>query len=253
MQTAGLAAARDRAGMSARSDAELVAQSRSGSLRAFEEIMRRNNRRLYRTARSILRDEGEAEDVVQETYIRAFQRLDSLAEAARLTPWLVRIAANEALDRLRRRPPLLALPAFEANGPRLGQAPDPPAGGLLLEGQAMAAPHDDPEASAARGEIRRLIEAAVDEMPQAFRAVFVLRAMEELSTAETAACLGIPEDTVKTRFHRAKRSLRKLLNRQLEAALVGSFPFGGARCDRLVARVLARLEQGRVTPQRRDP
>ena len=241
MQTAGLAATGSRADMSGHSDAELVAESRRGSLRAFEEIMRRHNRRLFRTARSILRDEGEAEDVVQETYIRAFERLDSLAEAARLSPWLVRIAANEALDRLRRRPPLQALPAFETEAPHRGRQPFQPAGGPLPEVQPMTLPRDDPEASAARGEIRRLIEAAVDEMPQAFRAVFVLRAMEELSTAETAACLGIPEDTVKTRFHRAKRSLRKLLSRQLEAALVESFPFGGARCDRMVARVLARL------------
>ena len=244
MQTVGLAEAGSRADMSARSDAELVAQSRTGSLRAFEEIMRRNNRRLFRTARSILRDEGEAEDVVQETYIRAFQRLDSLAEAARISPWLVRIAANEALDRLRRRPPLQALSAFDSETSHRGLEPALPAGGRLLEDQSLAAPRDDPEALAARGEIRRLIEAAVDEMPQAFRAVFVLRAMEELSTAETAACLGIPEDTVKTRFHRAKRNLRKQLSRQLEAALVESFPFAGARCDRLVARVLSRLSAG---------
>lgn len=222
------------------SDAELVILSRNGSARAFAEIMRRYNRRLYRTARSILKADSEAEDVVQETYLQAYQNLDRLAEASRLSPWLLRIAANKALDRLRRRGPVTSLE---------GHAKDD---GLDLEMPVMeqrtshepalaAATRDDPEAQAARREIRGLIETAIDELPQAFRAVFVLRALEELTTAETAACLGIPVDTVKTRFHRAKRDLRRALDRELDAALAESFPFAGRRCDRIVAVVLRRL------------
>lgn len=220
------------------SDTALVGLARQGDGTAFEAIMRRNNRRLFRIARSILKDEAEAEDVVQETYVRAYLKLDQFAGQASLSTWLVRIAINEALMCRRKTAPWTGMDAmteplddtgFEAETNGIG----------LWAGRAA---QDSPEAGAARDEIRRVLEQAIDALPPAFRTVFVLRAVEEFSTADTAACLGIPAATVKTRFHRAKRLLREGLSQQLEAMLADTFPFAGSRCDRIVAGVLGRLD-----------
>jgi RNA polymerase sigma-70 factor (ECF subfamily) len=215
------------------SDAELIAAVRTGEAAAFEAIMRRHNRLLFRTARAILQNEADAEEVVQETYLKAYLNLGGFAQQARLSTWLVKIAVNESLARLRRRMP---------GGPA----------GALTESQMTAETHHaapgltaavqhSPEAAAAQGEIRRLLEAAIDALPQAQRAVFMLRAVEEFSTEDTADCLGIPADTVKTRLHRAKLQLRRSLQRSAAAALGDTFPFAGQRCDRIVAGVLDRL------------
>ncbi len=170
-----------------------------------------------------MRDESEAEDVVQETYVRALAHLDEFRGEASLTTWLARIAANEVLGRLRRRPTV-----------DLAQAENvivlPSAGGAI-----------NPESAAARREIRRVIERAVDELPANFRTVFMLRAVEQMSVEETAALLGIPPETVKTRFHRANRQLRQALSAEFAAILDDAFPFAGERCDALMGRVLARL------------
>lgn len=205
-------------------DAELLALMRRGEPAAFAALMRQNNRRLYRLARSIVRDESEAEDIVQETYVRALAHLDDFRGEASLTTWLARIAANEALGRLRRRRPTVDLAQAENV--------------VALPGLGAAI---NPESAAARREVRRVIERAVDELPANFRTVFMLRAVEQMSIDETAALLGIPAETVKTRFHRANRLLRQALSAEFATILDDAFPFAGARCDALMGRVLARL------------
>ncbi|MGB3811239.1 MAG: RNA polymerase sigma factor [Parvibaculum sp.] len=209
-------------------DASLVAALRHGDKRAFELIMRRYNQRLFRVARSILRNETEAEDAVQESWLRAFTHLERLQDPARLGSWLARIAANEALDRLRRRGPPVPQNFDEANERESAPGANPP--------------FPTPDAEKRRSEARALIERAVDGLPENFRIVFVLRSIEELSVEETARVLDIPADTVKTRLHRANKLLREELKDALDAALPDAFGFDGARCDRIVANVLSRLQ-----------
>lgn len=228
-------------------ESELVRRVRDGDSAAFAVIMQRHNRMLYRIARSILGDSAEAEDALQEGYLRAYQAIGSFAGRSRLSTWLMRIVANEALGRRRRR-----LARGEETA-RPAESLEPPEAVILPFGCGTRS--DDPEAFAARGEIRRLVEQAIDELPTDFRAVFMLRAIEELSVADTADCLGIAPETVKTRFHRAKRRLRQALDRQLDAVLADSFPFGGERCANMVAAVLARIDaqshgaEGAKTPE----
>lgn len=214
-------------------EAVLVAGARNGDARAFEAIMRAHNQRLFRVARAILKDEQEAEDAVQEAYVRAYTGLAGFEGRSRLATWLVRIVVNEALGRRRKR--LATGPAVELTDMITSPSPD---------FFGMIKPADDPEKSAARADIRRLLEAAIDALPEIFRTVFVMRAVEQMSVEETAVSLGIPVPTVKTRFHRARRQLRLHLEDQVGSAVTGTFPFAGARCDRIVAHVLARLESG---------
>ena len=198
--------------------------------------MRRHNRRLFRLARGLVWNDAEAEDVLQESYVRAYARLGDLADGQALAAWLARIVANEALGRRRSAARVVSLEEHRARG-RVGDdgeddttvASDP------------ASDQPDPERLAASGELRRLLEAAVDALPEEFRTVFVLREVEGLSTAETAACLAIRPETVKTRLHRARRQLQESLGERLLAASPSLFAFDGARCDRIVGRVLARL------------
>lgn len=213
------------------SDAELVDLARAGRGDAFRAIMQRCNQRLFRVARAVLRDDAEAEDVVEQAYGRAFTRLDSFRGDASLTTWLVRITLNEARDRLRRRRPTVGLEAVEA-----GQG----AGAEIIAFPGVDMP-ETPESFAARAQIRALVEQAVDELPEAFRTVFVLRVIEDCSIEETAADLGIRPETVKTRLHRARVLLRKALDAKLAPSLIGAFPFLGARCERIQERVMARL------------
>lgn len=212
------------------SDAELVRFARGGSAAAFRAIMERHNRRLFRAVRSVLRDEAEAEDALQDAYLQAFANLGRYRGEAELSTWLMRIALNEAFARLRR----------SRRGARLDAEVE--AGmGSVIEFPFQGAAAVDPERLAGRAEIRRLLESAIDELPEAFRIVFVLRCVEQLSVEDTAAALGVPEETVKTRLHRAKRKLRTALSRQVAGALDGAFPFGGARCARICSAVLGRL------------
>jgi RNA polymerase sigma-70 factor (ECF subfamily) len=206
-------------------EAELLAHLRAGRPAAYVALMRRHNQRLYRLARGILRDDAEAEEAVQEGYLRAFTGLDGFKGDASLATWLARIVLNEALGRLRRRRPTVDIDTL-ADAERVS---------------ALAAAAPSPEQSAARRELRRAIEQAMDRLPSAFRSVFVLRAIEQMSIEETAGALGIPPETVKSRLHRANRLLRRALSAQFTALLDDAFPFLGARCDRLVARVLDRL------------
>ncbi|MBF9234573.1 RNA polymerase sigma factor [Microvirga alba] len=214
------------------SDMALVERARGRDGAAFGLIMQRYNRRLYRVARSVLRDDTEAEDVVQETYLRAFTHLGGFRGDATLSTWLTRIALNEALGRLRHQRPAVELKHLDTINEQ-GEA------------RVIVLPtgrhHSDPEVAAARSEIRRLLERAVDQLPDPFRVVFVLRDIEEMSIEETASQLGLKPETVKTRLHRARHILRRALNETLSSALVDVFPFAGARCGRITRAVLERL------------
>ncbi|MBS0556248.1 MAG: RNA polymerase sigma factor [Proteobacteria bacterium] len=210
-------------------DTELAQRAAGGEEAAFEAIMRRHNRLLFRTARSILKSDSEAEDALQDAYLLAWRGLDKFRADARLSTWLVRIVANEALGRLRRKPsPVVQLDAIMNT-----IEPDAP---LALTEDTNRAP----DRVAMRAELRKQIEAQIDRLPEAFRAVFMLRAVEELSVEETAAALEIPEATVRTRFFRARSLIREAMAGEIDLAMGDAFAFDGARCDRIVAGVLAR-------------
>jgi len=213
-------------------DLALVERIRHRDGTAFRVIMQRHNRRLYRVARSVLGDDSEAEDVVQEAYMRAFTHLDGFRGEARLSTWLTRIALNEAMGRLRQRRPLVDLKGIDAISDQ-GEARV-----IVLPSSRQ---DGDPEAAAARAEVRRLLERAVDQLPDPFRIVFVLRDMEEMTIEETATQLGLRPETVKTRLHRARRLLRQSLDKTLSTALADAFPFAGHRCTRITEAVLDRL------------
>lgn len=215
-------------------DELLVAQVRGGDAAAFELIMRRYNRRLFRIARGILRDDGEAEDCVQETYVRAWFAMAQFRGPAGFAGWLCRIATNEALMRRRR----LAR-RWTANHP----ASDEATGTERVEEIQSTAP--GPAAQLHERQIRQLLEAAIDKLPDGCRDAFVFREVEQMTVAETAACLGIEEGAVKTRVHRARKLLQRSLHDELSLVLSGAFEFAGDRCDRLVAGVFRRLNATR--------
>lgn len=221
----------DRSNSSALSDSELVAHARRGDEHAFRAIMERHNQRLYRVARTLLRDDSEAEDVVQETYLRAFAGLSGFRGESSLATWLTRIALNEALGRKRKQKPTVELEAVDAIQESSSQ---------IIRFPMMNA-NTDPERAAAQREIRKLLESSIDALPEPFRVVFVMRDVEELSIEETAAFLGIRPQTVKTRLHRARRQLRESLDEHLASTLKDTFPFGGARCARMTEAVLSRM------------
>ena len=210
---------------------ELVQLARAGVGSAFRAIIQRNNRRLFRVARSILKDDSEAEDVVQEVYARAFEHISEFRGDSTLATWLPRIAINEAQGRLRRQRPAVDLAMIESEQKGMSEVISFP----------LASSNADPERVAAQREVRRLMERAIDELPDAFRVVFVMRLVEEMSVEETASFLGLREETVKTRLHRARNLLRRALDEQLAPALKDSFPFDGARCARISDVVLKRL------------
>jgi RNA polymerase sigma-70 factor (ECF subfamily) len=212
-------------------DAELVDLARRGRREAYRQIVQRGNQRLFRIARSVLDDDAEAEDAVQEAYMHAFAKLDGFRGEASLLTWLTRIVLNEACARRRRRHAIVGVEQIEA-----AQSAD---------SQVLAFPNkfgaEDPAAGATRAQMRELIERAVDRLPEPFRVVFVMRQIEECSVEETASALGIRAETVKTRLHRARRLLHSTLQENLANALTGAFPFLGARCERMTATVMARL------------
>ena len=208
------------------SDDALVPRILAGESALFEHIMRRHNQRLFRTARAILNDDAEAEDVMQETYTRAFAHLGQFRGDAQLGTWLVRIAVHEAFARVRRRRRLAPLPP----GDDVEALPMPDRSTPI-----------DPEREANNAELRRLLEHAIDELPETYRTVFVLREVEGLSTATTADCLGVSEEVVKTRLSRARLRLRDQLYERAGVVATSAFTFGAERCDRVVAAVLTRL------------
>lgn len=208
-------------------DEEVVRRVRAGETALFEILMRRYNPRLFRAARAILRDEAEAEDVMQQAYVNAYLHLDQFAERASFGTWLTRIAVHEALARLRRR-------ARGRETVAMSEDPD-------REASTLRSKAPDPEQAAVAGELRRLLESAIDALPTRYRAVFVLREVEGLSTSETAESLGIREETAKTRLHRARLMLREQLYHRAGLVAADAFPFHLSRCDRVVAGVFARL------------
>ena len=220
----------------AMSDAALARAVEAGDLRAFEHLMRRHNRALYRTARAILKDDFEAEDAVQEAYLQAYRSIAKFRGEARLSTWLVRIVANEAFGRLRKRARRAAIVPLHVDEDETARET---AHDIRTESEAPAM--DRPDNAALRSEMRHLLERRIDTLPDAYRTVFVLRAVEELSVEETAASLGIPESTVRTRFFRARSLLREALAQDVDRAYVDAFGFAGERCDRIVTHVLARL------------
>lgn len=210
-------------------EADLVALAAAGDGAAFELLMRRHNQLLFRTARSILKNDAEAEDAVQEGYLRAWRALGEFRTESRLSTWLVRIVANEALGRLRRTgAQVIPLEAAMSS-------PEPETQAAFTD-----TPERGPEHSALRSQVRTLLESRIDLLPEACRTVFMLRAVEEMSVEEVAQALDIPEATVRTRFFRARSLLREGLAGEMDGAIGEVFAFDGARCDRIVANVLAR-------------
>lgn len=210
-------------------EADLIADASRGNGAAFEAIMRRHNQLLFRTARSIVRNDEEAEDTVQEAYLSAWRALGTYRAESRLSTWLVRITTNEALGRLRRKSAQV-IPLETAM-----MSSEPETRAALTD-----APERGPEQLAQRAQIRRLMEERIDLLPDGFRTVFMLRAIEELSVQEVADALEIPEATVRTRFFRARSILRESLAQEMDSALTDAFSFDGERCDRIVAMVLTK-------------
>jgi RNA polymerase sigma-70 factor (ECF subfamily) len=226
-------------------DVSLASRAAQGDQAAFSRIMRRYNQRLYRLAVSVMGDASEAEDVLQESYVRAFYSLASYAGTGSLGAWLARIVRNEAIDRVRARESRRSHVAIEADLGVLSAEGDTNVGDDLL--RAPSARFDlqsmtDPQALASNAELRRLLERAIQRLPEQFRTAFVLREVEGLSVEETAEYLGIPPATVKTRDHRARNLLRGYLSENIDATIPQTFPFLGARCDQIVEKVLARLK-----------
>jgi RNA polymerase sigma-70 factor, ECF subfamily len=221
------------------SDEQLVELARRGEPGGFRVIMQRHNRRLYRVARGILGDDSEAEDVVQETYVRAFENIAEFRGESSLTTWLTRIAINEALGRKRKRRPTVDLSNLDLIDEQ-GEARV-----LIFPGTGPGA---DPETDASCAEVRRLLERAVDDLPEAFRLVFVMREIEQMSVEETALQLEILPETVKTRLHRARRLLRDALKEKLGSIVQDAYAFDGERCERMTEAVLKQI--GVITPER---
>ena len=212
-------------------DTELVRYIAAGNHEAFRVLMKRHNQLLYRTARSILKNEPEAEDAVQEAYLQAYRAMGTFRGDAKVSTWLVRIAVNEAITRLHkqtRRAEIIRLDGEDSQADLHSS-----------EDSMNQSPPEQPDRAALRAEARRLLEAKIDELPDAFRTVFVLRAVEEMTVEEAAVVLGIPEATVRTRFFRARGLLRESLSREIDFAHADAFAFAGARCDRITANVMA--------------
>lgn len=214
-----------------RTDPELVAGVLAGNEASVRALIQKYNRRLYRVARSVIGDDAEAEDVLQDAYVHAFAALGSYRGDAGLATWLTRIVVNEALQRLRHR----KTHPFQALMPAGRRVP---AEVIPFPVQAGSS---NPEITMAQREICALVEQAIDRLPQEFRTVLVARTIEGMSTEETAAALGLKAETVKTRLHRARQMLRATLDEHLEAHFAHLFPFGGMRCERMADAVLARL------------
>ena len=218
-----------------RDDDALLSRIRAGDRDAFTDLMRRYNRRLYRVARSVLRDDAEAEDALQDAYLQAYRALPAFRGESALGTWLTRIVVNAALMRQRKTGRLADV--IELGADYGADAATPPHRTDNHPGEPA-----QPELAALRAQTRRLIETGIDKLPAAFRTVFVLRAVEELSVEETAATLDIPEATVRSRYFRARALLREALAREIDFAMEDAFGFDGARCDRIVEAVRRRLD-----------
>lgn len=215
-------------------DAALARRIAAHDQAAFTLLMRRHNQLLFRTARSILRDDSEAEDVLQEAYLQAYRAIGQFRGDARLSTWLTRIVVNQAIARARQSARRAGVMQLHADAQAINEASE------VNMNQAVS---ESPESGAMRGQARALMERSIDALPEVYRTVFMLRAVEEMSGEEVAACLAIPEATVRSRFFRARGLLRAALAQQIDFALEEAFSFDGERCDRIVAGTLARLSE----------
>lgn len=212
-------------------EAALVARARERNEPAVRELIRRHNQRLFRAARAIVRNDAEAEDVVQAAYVSAFTHLGEFRAEAGFSTWLTRIAVNEAIGRLRRRRPTTELDRIDVESASSAQ---------IIQFPSLQ-PQTNPESEMSRQEIRQFLESAVDRLPPAFRAVFVLRDVEGLSIEETASFLSIKPETVRSRLHRARKLMRTAIEQQLSGAFASLFPFDGERCIHMADRVVTAL------------
>jgi len=203
-------------------DAEIVERVRAGETALFEILMRRHNQRIYRVARAVIKDEADTEDVMQQAYINAFTHLSQFQDRSQFSTWLTRITVHEALARRRKRKP--------------EETPED-----VME--TLTSPQLDPELQAYSAELRRVLEAAVDSLPETYRLVFMLRDIEGLSTSETAAGLELGDEAVKTRLHRARAMVRSAITERIGASTAEAFAFQAPRCDRVVAAVMAEIVQ----------
>jgi len=214
-------------------DSAIVRRVRAGDRALFEILMRRHNQRVYRVVRAVMKDEADVEDVMQQAYINAFTHLHQFEERSQFSTWLIRIALHEAFGRRRKmRAPESTVRIRFALGDD---------GGAFME--TLTSPQADPERQAYAQELRRVLEAAVDTLPEAYRTVFMLRDIEGLSTSETGEGLGLGEEAVKTRLHRARAMIRRAVTARIGAVTPEAFQFHAPRCDRVVAAVMATVSQ----------
>lgn len=218
----------DRAKLEGWTDEEIIEQVRNGVTALYELIVRRYNQRLYRVARAVLRDDTEAEDVMQEAYVRAFQHLHQFEGRAPFSTWLTRIAVHEALARLRTR--------------RKMQQFNEPGDDAEMEVPILEK-SPDPEQQTSNHELARLLEEELLNLPEQYRTVMMLRDVEELSTAETAEALGLTEENVKVRLHRGRSIMRRHLTQRIGVRTKEAFPFMGTRCDRVTSAILQRIAE----------
>ena len=209
------------------SDDDLVSRVRAGETGLYEMLMRRYNQRLFRVIRSVVSNDDQAEDVLQEAWVRAYEHLDQFAGRASFSTWVTRIAFHEALARTRKN--------------RRWTPLENPEGEIMAEAERRQTTAETPEMQAERSQLGRMLQAAVDALPETYRSVFVLREVEHFSTTETAECLELSEEAVKTRLHRSRALLRRDLESRLGPAISEAYAFLGARCDRIVMRVLERI------------
>jgi len=212
-------------------DLEIVKRVRAGERGLFELLMRRHNQRLYRVARAVVKDEVEVEDVMQQAYVNAYTHLDQFEERSQFSTWLTRIGLNEAFARRRKM-------RLTHSMAELPSSADENRGGFM---DLVTSPQPDPEHQAYAGELHRVLEDAVDALPETYRTVFMLRDVEGLSTSETGEGLGLGDEAVKTRLHRARVMIRRAVTAQLGVVATGAFQFQAPRCDRVVAAVLVRI------------
>jgi RNA polymerase sigma-70 factor, ECF subfamily len=219
-------------------DVDIVRRVRAGERGLFEILMRRHNQRLYRAARAVIHDESEVEDILQQAYLNAFCHLDQFQARSAFSTWLTRIVLNEAFARRRQL----------QRAPREA-APDDPSSGVM---DTVAAPEPDPEHQAYASELHRVLEDAVDALPETYRVVFMLRDVEGMSTSETAHGLGLGDEAVKTRLHRARAMIRRRVTARIGAVAAAAFEFQAPRCDRVVAAVLAMIADHAAEPTDRS-
>jgi RNA polymerase sigma-70 factor, ECF subfamily len=210
-------------------DAEVVSRVCAGERALFEILMRRHNQRVYRVVRAVVKDEADVEDVMQQAYINAFTHLHQFEERSQFSTWLIRIALHEAFGRRKKL-------RLSESRERLQSNIDDDRGEVM---DALTSPEPDPERQAYAGELHRVLEQAVDSLPDTYRTVFMLRDIEGLSTSETGEGLGLGEEAVKTRLHRARAMIRRSVTARIGEAAAGAFEFHAPRCDRVVSAVLA--------------